>query len=108
MYAHSIVVAGLAASGTSVGGIQAAPGAVAMANTRVALLVGNSTYPELAFANPRNDVEFVAKAAREAGFDTLVIGLDLDVMELKQALGHFKKKASGAEVALVVAPPRQE
>lgn len=44
---------------------------------RVALVVGNSTYPQ-PLANPANDVELVAKAARDAGFDTVVTGLDLD------------------------------
>ena len=77
------------------------PGAASMEKTRVALLVGNSTYPGLTFANPRNDVALVAKAARTAGFDTVVTEFDVDAMELKQALSDFKKKAAGAEVALV-------
>lgn len=77
------------------------PGGASQTNTRVALLVGNSTYPGLSLANPRNDVALVAKAARTAGFDTVVIGLDLDATKLKQALSDFKKKAARAEVALV-------
>ena len=77
------------------------PGGASVTNTRVALLVGNSTYPGLSLANPRNDVALVAKAACTAGFDTVVTEFDVDAMELKQALSDFKKKAAGAEVALV-------
>lgn len=77
------------------------PGAATMAKMRVALIVGNSTYPGQSLANPHNDVELVAKAARNAGFGTVVTGLDLNAMELKHALLDFSKKAAGAEVALV-------
>ena len=70
------------------------------ASMRVALVIGNSTYPQ-PLANPAHDVELVAKAARDAGFHTVVTGLDLDAEGLKQAIRDFKQKANGANVALV-------
>jgi TRAP-type mannitol/chloroaromatic compound transport system substrate-binding protein/uncharacterized caspase-like protein len=74
--------------------------APALAEKRVALVIGNGAYqsaPRL--PNPRNDAEDVAAALKRTGFETIV-GLDLDKNGMDDAAIRFSRAAREAEVAV--------
>lgn len=74
--------------------------ALAAAETRVALVVGNSAYRETTpLANPLNDARDMTAALRSAGFD-VVEALDADKRKLDGALRGFADKLAKADVAL--------
>lgn len=74
----------------------------ALAEKRVALVMGNSAYKNVArLANPVNDAALVGGMFRKAGFDTVDIKLDLNVAEMRKALRDFGGKAREADVAVV-------
>jgi hypothetical protein len=80
----------------------AVTGGTAMAaGKKVALIIGNSTYQfGERLTNPGNDADRVAQAARQAGFDVMILK-DLGQMQFKASLREFRTKADGAEVALL-------
>ena len=75
----------------------------AFAETRVALVVGNSTYQNVPrLNNPTNDARLMADTLRGLGF-TLVGGsaqLDLDKASFDNAVRSFGRELQGADVAL--------
>jgi TRAP-type mannitol/chloroaromatic compound transport system substrate-binding protein/uncharacterized caspase-like protein len=74
--------------------------APALAEKRVALIIGNGDYrsaPRL--PNPRNDAEDVAAALKRTGFET-IIGLDLDKNGMEDAAIRFARAARDADVAM--------
>jgi uncharacterized caspase-like protein len=72
----------------------------AVAEKRVALVIGNSGYRDVpALANPRNDAEDVAAALQRLGFDT-TLSLDADRAAMEKASEEFATKVEGADVAL--------
>ena len=74
----------------------------ALAEKRVALVMGNSAYKNVArLANPANDAALVGGMFRKAGFETVDIKLDLNVAEMRKALRDFGGKAREADVAVV-------
>ncbi|MDE5441105.1 caspase family protein [Bradyrhizobium sp. CSA207] len=74
----------------------------AHAEKRVALVMGNSAYKNVArLANPANDAALVGGMFRKAGFDTVDVKLDLNVAEMRKALREFGGKAREADVAVV-------
>ncbi|MDF0498684.1 caspase family protein [Bradyrhizobium yuanmingense] len=74
----------------------------ALAEKRVALIMGNSAYKNVArLANPANDATLVGGMFRKAGFDTVDIKLDLNGSEMRRALRDFGGKARDAGVAVV-------
>ncbi|WP_439403178.1 caspase family protein [Bradyrhizobium sp. DASA03068] len=74
----------------------------AMAERRVALVMGNSAYKNVArLANPANDAALVGGMFKTAGFDTVDVRLDLNGSEMRRALRDFGGKARDAEVAVV-------
>ncbi len=74
---------------------------VALADGRVALVVGNSTYAHIGrLPNPANDAAAVTAALRRLGFD-VTTSLDAGLTELNQALRTFTRRSAGADVALV-------
>ena len=76
--------------------------APARAETRVALVIGNSNYahaPHL--ANPPNDAATVASALRRAGFTTVTVRQDLGQVQFKAALQEFARLARAADVAVI-------
>ncbi|RTE91844.1 caspase family protein [Bradyrhizobium sp. LVM 105] len=74
----------------------------ALAEKRVALVMGNSAYKNVArLANPANDAALVGGMFRKAGFDTVDIKLDLNVAEMRKTLRDFGGKAREADVAVV-------
>jgi hypothetical protein len=81
------------------GGVLAA--APASAETRVALVMGNSAYAHGGrLTNPANDAAAIAQSLRKVGF-TVVLQTDLGKTELEAALKSFTRAAAGADIALV-------
>ncbi|MEO9600557.1 caspase family protein [Parasphingorhabdus sp.] len=69
---------------------------------RVALIIGNSAYVNTSsLPNPTNDANIVADSAREAGFDDVVVALDLTISSFQRELRTFREKANGADVAMI-------
>ncbi|MDE5441106.1 caspase family protein [Bradyrhizobium sp. CSA207] len=74
----------------------------ALAEKRVALVMGNSAYKNVArLANPANDAALVGGMFRKAGFDTVDVKLDLNVVDMRKALREFGGKAREADVAVI-------
>ncbi len=74
---------------------------VALADGRVALVVGNSTYAHIGrLPNPANDAAAVSAALRRLGSE-VTTNLDAGLTELNQALRMFTRRSAGADVALV-------
>ena len=81
-----------------------APSAVVLADGRVALVVGNSTYAHIGrLPNPENDAVDIA-ALQRPGFD-VTTELDADRVSLTEALRAFTRRSAGADVSLVYAGP---
>jgi uncharacterized caspase-like protein len=73
---------------------------VAIAETRVALVVGNGAYKNTgALANPLNDARDMAAALKASGFD-VVEAFDADKRGMDGALRSFADKLTKADVAL--------
>src|SRR5437870_2584715 len=74
----------------------------ALAEKRVALVIGNSSYQKVArLSNPANDAAAVATMFKSAGFDTVETKLNLTVSELRKTLRDFGNKSRDADVAVV-------
>jgi uncharacterized protein YraI len=72
----------------------------AFAETRVALVIGNSAYQNAsALPNPRNDSEAIAAKLSSIGFDVM-LREDLDGQGFRIALGEFSEKSLNADIAL--------
>src|SRR3981189_887028 len=75
-------------------------GNAAFADKRVAFVVGNSAYKNVApLPNPAVDAKSMAKLLRNVGFD-VVEGANLTRDKMTERLLDFGKKAQGADVAL--------
>jgi uncharacterized caspase-like protein len=73
----------------------AAPGAPAPQNPRIALVIGEETYPDKTLATSANDAGLVAQVLQAAGFD--VVGArDLDEKSIRTALRDFLTRADAA------------
>ena len=78
-----------------------ASASVVLADGRVALVVGNSTYAHIGrLPNPANDAVAVSAALRRLGFEVTTT-LDAGLTDLNQALRTFTRHSAGADVALV-------
>ena len=74
----------------------------ALADRRVALLVGNSGYQNVPrLPNPSNDATAMAQMFKGAGFDVVDLRLDVSNLEFKRALREFEDAANGADIAVV-------
>ena len=74
----------------------------ALAERRVALLVGNSAYQNAtALANPSNDSEAVAGKLKDAGFDVISAYRDLGNLRFKRVIRQFEDAASDADIVVV-------
>ncbi|MBR0868587.1 pyruvate/2-oxoglutarate dehydrogenase complex dihydrolipoamide acyltransferase (E2) component [Bradyrhizobium diazoefficiens] len=74
----------------------------AHAEKRVALVIGNSAYKNVArLANPANDATLIGGMFKKAGFDTVDVKLDLTVVDMRKALRDFGNKARDADVAVI-------
>jgi TPR repeat protein len=74
--------------------------AIAHAETRVALVIGNGSYREVAtLANPPNDARDVAAELKTLGFK-VTLGVDLDQASMERAIAEFTLAAASADVSL--------
>ena len=74
----------------------------ASAEKRVALVLGNSAYQNVApLANPVNDSTRIAATLKEAGFDVVDSRRDLPAAAAKRALRDFADRARDADIAVV-------
>jgi hypothetical protein len=73
----------------------------ATAETRVALVVGNSLYKNasLALLNPKNDAHDVAAVLRTLGFE-VIVAIDATKRDLDLAMTQFARSATNADTAL--------
>jgi hypothetical protein len=74
----------------------------ALADKRVALVLGNSSYqnvPQL--SNPINDGGVMAATFKSAGFDVVVSRFDLTALETRRVLRDFADRARDADIAVV-------
>ena len=74
----------------------------AVADKRVALVVGNSAYqnvPQL--PNPAKDAQAIADLFKGMGFDFVLARQDVGYLEFKRALRNFEDAASDADIAVV-------
>src|SRR5712671_1406803 len=74
----------------------------ALAEKRVALVLGNSNYQNVApLANPVNDSSKIAATLKDAGFDVVDSRRDLPAAETRRALRDFADRARDADIAVV-------
>ena len=73
----------------------------ALADKRVALVVGNSNYQNVAkLPNPSADASAIAQMFRNAGFDVVDLQLDAGNLEFKRAIRRFEDAASNSDMAV--------
>ena len=68
------------------------------ADTKIAIVIGNSAYPTGALTNPKNDATAIASAFKKLGFEVL-LKLDLTKTETDAAFKVFSQKAEKSAVA---------
>ena len=74
----------------------------AWAEKRVALVLGNAAYQNVAkLPNPVNDGAVIAATLRNAGFDVVDSRQDLPAAETRRALRDFADRARDADIAVV-------
>jgi hypothetical protein len=74
----------------------------ALAEKRVALILGNSTYQNAPpLANPVNDAALIAARLKAAGFDVVDSRRDLSALQTRRALRDFEDNARDADIAVV-------
>ena len=74
----------------------------AFADKRVALVLGNSAYQNVApLPNPVNDGAMIAATLKDAGFDVVDSRHDLSAIETRRALRDFADRARDADIAVV-------
>ena len=75
---------------------------IALAGKRVALVVGNSAYQNVArLPNPEKDATAVAKLFRDAGFDTVVAENNVVALDFKRAIRNFEDATINSDIAVV-------
>ena len=73
-----------------------------LAEKRVALVIGNSGYQNVArLGNPANDALAMTEIFKGAGFDLVETRRDLKTSEMRRALRDFSDKTRDADVAVV-------
>ena len=74
----------------------------AFAEKRVALVLGNSAYQNVApLTNPVNDGAVMAATLKDAGFDVVDSRHDLPAAETRRALRDFADRARDADIAVI-------
>jgi uncharacterized caspase-like protein len=77
-------------------------GEPALAEKRVALVIGNSSYQHVTrLVNPANDAAAISATLKGAGFEVVQLKRDLKVSEMRRALRDFSDSVRGADVAVV-------
>jgi uncharacterized caspase-like protein len=76
--------------------------ASAFAEKRVALVIGNSAYQNVApLGNPVRDAAAIATMFKNAKFDVVVSRNDLSALEMRRALRDFADKSRDADMAVI-------
>ncbi len=74
----------------------------ALAEKRVALVIGNSSYQNVAkLPNPVNDATSIGNMFRNVGFEVVESRFDLGSLEFKRAIREFTYQARDADIAVV-------
>jgi uncharacterized caspase-like protein len=74
----------------------------ALAEKRVALVIGNSAYQKVAkLPNPANDAAAVAAMLKAAGFDSVESKLNVPANDLRRTLREFAAKTRDADIAVI-------
>lgn len=74
----------------------------ALAERRVAFVVGNSIYQNVvALTNPANDAAAITEMFKRAAFDVVESRRDLKNTEMRRALREFTEKARDADIAVI-------
>jgi hypothetical protein len=74
----------------------------ALADKRVALVVGNSAYQNVpTLPNPARDARAMADMFRKVGFDVVSAQYDIGNLDLKRAIRQFEDAAADADFAVV-------
>ena len=74
----------------------------ALAEKRVALVIGNGAYQNVAkLSNPLKDANAIAALLQKAGFDWVKVRQDLGNLEFKRALREFMDAAQNADIAVM-------
>jgi len=74
----------------------------ALAEKRVALVIGNSAYQKVAkLSNPANDASAVAAMLKAAGFDSVDARLNVPANDLRKSLREFAARTRDADIAVV-------
>jgi Caspase domain len=74
----------------------------AVADRRVALVIGNSSYQNVArLPHPAKDAEAIAQMFRKAGFEAVQLRTDLGYSDFKRTLRRFEDASAGADIAVV-------
>src|ERR1700676_5635222 len=74
----------------------------AFAEKRVALVLGNSAYQNVAkLPNPVNDGAVIAATLKDAGFDVVDSRHDLSAAETRRARRDFPERARDADIAVI-------
>lgn len=74
----------------------------ALADRRVALVVGNSAYQSVPkLPNPSGDANAVARMFRDAGFDAVEVLINVGNLEFKRAIRKFENVADQADIAVI-------
>ncbi|HZC98589.1 MAG TPA: caspase family protein [Bradyrhizobium sp.] len=77
-------------------------GSPALAEKRVALVIGNSAYENVArLGNPANDATAITTTLKEAGFEVVDSRRNLKIAEMRRVFRDFSDKARDADVAVV-------
>jgi hypothetical protein len=72
----------------------------AVAERRVALVVGNAQYAHTpVLPNPRNDAQDIADTLKKVGFE-VIVGYDLDQIKFARIIDDFARALEGADVGL--------
>ena len=80
--------------------LSAMPGA--QADKRVALVIGNSAYRNVApLPNPVNDAAAIALLFQSAGFDSVELRRDVGISDMRRAVREFADKSQDADIAVV-------
>lgn len=68
----------------------------ALAETRFALVIGNSAYARAPLANPRNDAQAIAASLATAGFSVATL-TDADIGAMREAILAFGRRLRGSD-----------
>ncbi len=75
---------------------------VALADKRVALVVGNSKYQTVnPLPNPARDATAIAKMFRDAGFESVDTLIDVGNLDFKRGIRKFEDTAADADIAVI-------